>query len=111
MSPGDGWGGYIDEEWLGRAREPILEPDIPIIDPHHHLWNWPFKYEIAETMADLGASHNVRATVHVEAHGHYRTDGPEYFRPVGETEYVADVAERTAGTARTPNVCAGIVGH
>ncbi|MDP9010011.1 MAG: hypothetical protein M3N91_15110, partial [Pseudomonadota bacterium] len=21
--------------------EPILEPDLPIIDPHHHLWDWP----------------------------------------------------------------------
>ena len=21
-------------------RETILEPDLPIIDPHHHLWDW-----------------------------------------------------------------------
>ena len=27
-----------DEAWLARApREPILEPDLPIVDTHHHL--------------------------------------------------------------------------
>ena len=22
-----------------RAAEAILEPDLPIVDPHHHLWD------------------------------------------------------------------------
>jgi hypothetical protein len=26
--------------WIARARkEQALEPDLPIIDPHHHLWD------------------------------------------------------------------------
>ena len=25
-------------EWLDQVTEPIIEPDLPIIDPHHHLW-------------------------------------------------------------------------
>ena len=24
------------EEWLSQVKEDIIEPDIPIIDPHHH---------------------------------------------------------------------------
>ena len=27
------------EEWIDSAREVALEPDLPIIDPHHHLWD------------------------------------------------------------------------
>ena len=27
------------EAWLAKApAEPIIEPDLPIIDTHHHLW-------------------------------------------------------------------------
>jgi hypothetical protein len=28
-------------EWLGKLTEEILEPDLPIVDPHHHLWDHP----------------------------------------------------------------------
>src|SRR5262245_61504008 len=29
-----------NEAWLAKqAHEPILEPDLPIVDPHHHLWD------------------------------------------------------------------------
>ena len=28
----------IRREWLDRRKEPILEPELPIVDPHHHLW-------------------------------------------------------------------------
>ncbi len=28
------------EQWLeGETPEPVLEPLLPIIDPHHHLWD------------------------------------------------------------------------
>ena len=111
MGQDDGFSGYIDDAWLRQVREAILEPEIPITDPHHHLWNWPFHYEMSETVADFGAGHLVRATVHVEAHGHYRTEGPQHLRPVGETEYIADAAEKLASAPRVPNICAGIVGH
>ena len=29
----------VRNDWLARRKEPILEPDLPIIDPHHHLWD------------------------------------------------------------------------
>jgi predicted TIM-barrel fold metal-dependent hydrolase len=111
MSQDGAWNRYVDEDWLGPTQEPILHAAIPIVDPHHHLWAWPFKYEMPETVADLSTGHRVEATIHVEAHGHYRTEGPEHLRPVGETEYVANAAGQ-ADRARCPtNVCAGIVGH
>ena len=33
-----GWHGYVDERRLAERDEAVLEPDLPIIDPHHHVW-------------------------------------------------------------------------
>jgi hypothetical protein len=29
----------VRPDWLARRTEEIIEPDLPIIDPHHHLWD------------------------------------------------------------------------
>ena len=29
-----------DQMWLDQVIEEIVEPDLPIIDPHHHLWSF-----------------------------------------------------------------------
>ncbi|MGA8381657.1 MAG: hypothetical protein WB710_11070, partial [Stellaceae bacterium] len=51
-------------EWLGKLEEEILDPDLPIVDPHHHLWDHPgSRYLLDELLADLGSGHNVAATV------------------------------------------------
>jgi L-fuconolactonase len=111
--------------------EPILEPDLPIIDPHHHLWDWPpavlaarlehgfstvirraARYLLPELLADLNTGHNIRATVFVQCGAMYRADGPEAFRPIGETEFVNGVAAMCASGVYGPvRACAGIVGH
>src|SRR5262249_36602344 len=31
----------VRQDWLDRRKEPILAPDLPIVDPHHHLWDRP----------------------------------------------------------------------
>ena len=31
----------VRPEWLDRRREEIIEPDLPIVDPHHHLVDRP----------------------------------------------------------------------
>jgi L-fuconolactonase len=31
----------IRQDWLDRHQEQILEPDLPIVDPHHHLNGHP----------------------------------------------------------------------
>src|SRR5205085_1901847 len=30
---------YGGNDWLALTREPILEPELPICDPHHHFWD------------------------------------------------------------------------
>jgi len=112
--------------------EPILDPDLPIVDPHHHLWDWtsrlagapPAKhayetvqrltprYLLGELLADLESGHHVEATVYIECRSMYRADGPPAFRPVGETEFVNGIAAQSAsGLYGAPRVGAGIVGH
>lgn len=100
-----------DTDWLGQLTEPALEPDLPIIDPHHHLWDFPTnRYFLDELLADTGSGHNVVATVFVECMAMYRADGPEAMRPVGETEFVNGVAAQSAsGIYGKTAACAGIV--
>jgi L-fuconolactonase len=67
-----------DDAWLAKQeREPILEPELPIIDTHHHLWqrgaDWP--YFLPELLADLDTGHNFVATVFEECRSMYRADG------------------------------------
>ena len=102
-----------DEAWLARqAPEPILEPALPCIDTHHHLWHRPdHRYLLDELLADLTSGHNVIATVFLECHAMYRADGPEALRPVGETEFVAGIgAMSDSGRYGATRVAAGIVG-
>jgi L-fuconolactonase len=114
------------------AAEAILEPELPIIDPHHHLWDRPAgtaadlpaehgfdkvmrlspRYLLDELLADLNSGHNVRATVFVQCGAMYRADGPAALKPVGETEFVNGVAAMSAsGIYGEVRACAGIVGH
>ena len=78
-----------DDVWLGKLKEEILEPDLPIVDPHHHLWlRNGYSYLMPELAVDLGSGHNVVATVFAECHSMYRRNGPEQERSLGETEFV-----------------------
>jgi predicted TIM-barrel fold metal-dependent hydrolase len=102
-----------DDAWLAKGLiESILEPQIPIIDTHHHLWDLPgYRYLLQDFVADIGTGHNVIGSVFNECHAMYRANGPIEMRPVGEVEFCAGVAamseSRIYGQAR---VCAGIVG-
>src|SRR5215467_10913943 len=48
-------------DWLDRRREEIIEPDLPIVDPHHHLVDLPEtgRYLLPELLADTGSGHNI----------------------------------------------------
>jgi L-fuconolactonase len=101
---------HVNEAWLAKLREDIIDPALPIVDAHHHLWERPSgRYLLDELRADLGAGHNVRATVFIQCGFAYRNDGPVELRPVGETEFVAGVAARAE--AAGVRACAGIVGY
>ena len=98
-------------DWLALTTETALEPELPIIDPHHHLWDRPGnRYLLEELLEDI-SEHNVRQTVFVECSSMYRADGPEELRLVGETEFVQGVAAKSAsGQYGETRVATGIVG-
>jgi L-fuconolactonase len=103
----------VRQDWLDRHEEPILEPELPIVDPHHHLWDRPgWRYLLDELLADTGSGHNIVATVYVQARSMLRASGPQEMRPVGETEFVNGVAAMSAsgGYGKT-RACAAIIGH
>jgi L-fuconolactonase len=103
----------VRQDWLDRRKEPILEPGLPIVDPHHHLWIRPgWRYLVDELLADINSGHSIVATVHVQARSMYRETGPVEMRPVGETEFVNGVAAMFAsGILGRTRACAGIVGQ
>ena len=81
----------VREDWLALTQEDILAPGQPILDCHHHLWDRPEgRYRAEELMADVGAGHDVRASVYIQCRTGYRYTGPEALRPVGEVETVLD---------------------
>jgi predicted TIM-barrel fold metal-dependent hydrolase len=100
--------------WLVKApAEPILDPDLPIVDSHHHLWQRPdHRYLLHELLTDLRSGHNIVATVFLQCHAMYRASGPVEMRPVGETEFVAAIAAMSdSGAYGLTRVAAGIVGY
>jgi len=92
--------------------EEILEPDLPICDAHHHLWERaPNRYFLSDLVADLGSGHNIVATVAVECGYGYRKSGTDELKPVGETEFLESVAlQARSDPMITTRIAAGIVG-
>jgi L-fuconolactonase len=100
--------------WTQQRREAVLEPDMPIIDPHHHVWEKELgRYLIHELAEDVNSSgHNIVATVFIECGSMHRADGPDAMKPVGEVEFVNGIAAMSAsGRYGKAKLCAGIIGH
>ena len=99
-------------QWLSSHRESVLEPELPIVDPHHHLWTRPGnRYLIDDFLAETQTGHNIKASVFVECGSFYRRHATPLMAPVGEVEFANGVAAMTAsGTYGDTLVCAGIVG-
>ncbi|MBH1965873.1 MAG: amidohydrolase family protein [Comamonadaceae bacterium] len=96
--------------------EPVLEPDLPIVDPHHHLYEDPVRgsrYMLPDLLADIGQGHRITHTVYVEAYySMWRQTGPEEMRPVGEIEFAAGLgAIGASGTYGPCQIAAAMVGH
>lgn len=122
-----------NQAWLDLRREEALEPDLPIVDPHHHLWHFgapptrpapggggadlarafaESRYLLEELIADTMSGHRIAATVFVECTAFYRPDPSDPLHMVGETEFVAgQAAMAESGRYGPTRACAGIVGR
>ncbi len=106
-----------NQDWLELSVEETLEPSLSIIDPHHHLWEFRAdgvspRYLMDEFQADLGAGHNIVATVFIECGAMYKADGPEGLRSVGEMEFANGIAAMSAsGMYGATRVGAGLIGN
>ncbi|TPQ26627.1 amidohydrolase family protein [Cupriavidus pinatubonensis] len=98
--------------WTRRRSEDPLEPGLPIVDPHHHLWDSDHgRYLLPDFLSDLDTGHNIVATVYLQATAMYRQNGPSALQSVGEVEFANGVAAMSAsGRYGKTRVCEGIVG-
>jgi len=105
-----------NHDWLALTVEEPIEPDLPICDPHHHLWDGESgrvvpRYLLDEILEDIGGGHRIVSTVFIECGAMFKPDGPEALRAVGETEFVNGIAAMSASGLYGPTrIAAGIVG-
>ena len=101
----------VRTEWLAQRQEEILDPEISIIDAHHHLWDRAeCPYLMPDLLADAQSGHAVRGTIFVECRARYRREGDRARRSLGETEFAATAASEAArSTGSSHGLCAGIV--
>lgn len=97
---------------VGRE-EQIVDPDIEIVDAHHHLFDRPaLRYMFDEYLADVRSGHRVVASVYVETLAFARADGPEMLRPLGEVEFANGLGAMSAsGVYGDVRLCAAIVSY
>jgi predicted TIM-barrel fold metal-dependent hydrolase len=113
------------DRWLSQeAPEEVLEPDLPIVDPHHHLWDirsftmqphmgFEQKVYLCEEISNdiTESGHNIVQTVFAQCGAFYRAAGPESMKCVGETEFVHGiVAMSNSGIYGEARLCTGIFG-
>ncbi|MEQ9335297.1 amidohydrolase family protein [Thalassobaculum sp.] len=102
----------VRPDWLATCRDDPLDPDLPIVDPHHHLWDRPDSRYLADDLrADIdGSGHRILATVYVECHAMYREGGDPLERPLGEVAFAAGVGELAEAEGGNTALCRGVVG-
>ena len=95
------------QEWLDQVIEEIVEPELEIVDPHHHLWpaGQGLPYQRDDLHRDVASGHRVIKTVFMECGSAYDRDAPEHLRSLGETRYIAEQA-----TSDPDPLMRGIVG-
>ena len=80
--------------WLDLHKETIIDPERPIVDPHHHLWPGESHYLLEDLWLDTHGGHNVKKTVFIECSQEYLTSGDIDFAPVGETRFVKKISDK-----------------
>ncbi len=102
-----------DLAWLAQHKEKTIDPELRIVDPHHHFWKQSRfgRYLLDDLWSDTECGHLVEKTVFLECSSEYRKDGPEELRCLGETEFVSGLADQAAKSKEHAVRVAGIVGH
>jgi L-fuconolactonase len=103
----------VRPDWLSLQSEQPMEPDIRIVDAHHHLWDMPgWRYMLDDYLSDIGSGHNIEATVYVQCYSMFRQGGDRNLRSLGETEFANGMAAIGAsGCYGKARICDGIVGY
>ncbi|WP_084648136.1 amidohydrolase [Paracoccus sp. J39] len=105
---------WVDVEWLAQRTEEVLDPDLPIVDAHHHLWDNDYIHYLApDFQREIEESgHNVRGSVFIEAKSMYNADAADAnLACLGEVEFANGVgAAYASGRYGRLRMCAGIVG-
>jgi predicted TIM-barrel fold metal-dependent hydrolase len=109
----------VDEKWLHLVEEAPLEPDLPIIDAHVHIWPdrfTPLVEHFGKGMSEdflrgiERSGHDIRAGVHVTIQANHRDDLPPEMIPVAETAFLEEEGRKLEALGpRTPMLTAGIV--
>ena len=102
--------GPVRPDWLALHTEDVIDPSLPVVDAHHHLWRHDGNRYMAEDFSDdLAGGHKIVASVYVECGSMYRETGPEPLRPLGEIEFAAGIADTYAAQGKA-GICEAIVG-
>ena len=111
--------------WIAKTPETAIDPEQPIVDPHHHLWDRRPRREMPEgsrthqrylgddLMEDIrDGGHNIVDTIFIECRAMYREDENDPLRSVGEVEFVQGAAAIAASGLYGEGIqcCGGIVG-
>lgn len=101
------------QEWLDLHQEPTIDPDRPIIDSHHHLWDRPHpagRYLLDEILADVRTGHNICHTVYMEYREMFRAGVGEAEETIGEVEFANGLAAMSASGVYGPErIASGII--
>ena len=107
------------QKWLDQVEEEIIDPDLKIVDPHHHLWPAPSRsegvppenrYLLKDLWKDTDSGHNLVKTVFIECGQGFFETGLKAMKPVGETKFVCEVAEQAKLSLSKAQI-EGIVSH
>jgi predicted TIM-barrel fold metal-dependent hydrolase len=103
----------VRPQWLALHNEPVLEPELAIVDAHHHLWDRAGnRYFLFDFLEDAGSGHRIEASIFMECGAMYRRDAPDAMRCIGETEFANGCAAVSAsGDYGGTRACAAIVGR
>ncbi len=92
--------------------EAPLDADLSICDPHHHLWRRPDNpYLLDDFLRDASSGHRIVSSVAVECGAMYRETGPAELQPVGETEFLEEIADESSSAGTPATVAAAIVAY